>query len=180
MGKLNSKPINTISKRRWNRKTNPYLPSHVTNCLRIINRLCQRGFSTLAGSPLLHDLTVRERNNKVHGTSFTLKLLDHFSPLTGRPVARLRECSVTSSWRSPILARQSSNDSANCRATGMLKPSNFRINEIHPNSSRSAYAPSKVNSAWLPLGSALTTGAITSVHGRVSHRMHRVDRRGFP
>ena len=146
---------------------NPYLPSQVTNCLIIIKRSYQRGFKIFAGKPLLHEFTVRDRNNNVHGTSFTLQLFDHFSPVTGRLVAELRNCSVISSWTSPTLARQPSNDSVNYRATEMLKPSNFLMKASHPWFSKSLYAPSNVNSAWHPLGSALTTGAMTSVHGGV-------------
>jgi hypothetical protein len=129
--------MKTISSRRWYKKTKPYLPSQVINCLVIISKSCHRCFSIFAGKPLSQEFTLRDWKSNVHGTSSTLQFFDHFCPTVGRPVARLRKCSSISNCTSPTLARQPSKVNANCRATPGLKPSNFRMNGSHPNSSRS-------------------------------------------
>jgi hypothetical protein len=47
------------------------------------------------------------------------------------------------------------------------------MNGSHPNSSRSLWALSNINRAWLPLGSALTTGAMVRAHGKGLGRIHQ-------
>jgi hypothetical protein len=62
---------------------------------------------------------------------------------------------------------------ANCLATQRLKPSNFCMNGNHPLSSRSLRALSNINRAWLPFGSALTTGAMVRAHGKGLGHIHQ-------
>jgi hypothetical protein len=124
----------TISNQRWYKKTKPYRPSQVMNCLVIISKLCQRCLSIFAGKPLSQELTLRDWKSNVHGTSSTFQFFYHLCPVAGRPVAKLRNCSSISNWTSPTLAQQPSKVNANCRATQGLKPSNFCMNGSHPNS----------------------------------------------
>ena len=129
--------MKTIISQRWYKKTKPYRPSQVINCLVIISKSCQRCLSIFAGKPLSQEFTLRDWKRNFHGTYTTLQFFDHFYPVAGRPVAKLRNCSSISNWTSPTLAWQPSKVNANCRATQRLKPSNFHMNGSHTNSSRS-------------------------------------------
>jgi hypothetical protein len=128
--------MKTISRRRWYKKTNPYLPSQVINCLVIISKSCHHCFSIFAGKPLSQEFTLRDWKRNVHGTSSTLQFFDHLCSVAGRPVDKLRNFSSISNWTSPTLARQPSKVNVNCRATQGLKPPKFHMNGSHPNSSR--------------------------------------------
>jgi hypothetical protein len=118
------------------------------------------------GIPLSQEVTLRDRNNNVHGTSSTLQFLNQRCPEVGNPVAELINCSSISNYMSPTLARQPSKVMANCRATQRLKPSNHFTKVSHPLSSKSWRALSNINRAWLPLGSTRTTGAMERTHGK--------------
>jgi hypothetical protein len=112
------------------------------------------------GIPLSHEVTLRERNNSVHGTSSTLQFLNQRCPEAGNLVAELINFSSISNYISPTLALQPSKVMANYRATQGLKPSNRCMKVSHPFSSRSLRALSNVNRAWFPFGSIRMTGAM--------------------
>ena len=159
-GIFKGKSIKLISSRRWYRKTKPYLPLHVTNCLIMANKSCHRDLRAVTDIPLSQLIIFLEVNRSGHGTSSTFEFLNHLCPLAGKPVAELRNSSFNSSWMSLTLALHPSNVRENCWATARLKASNFSIKTFHPFLSSSSRALSNNNNVWTPLGYMRTTGAI--------------------
>jgi hypothetical protein len=128
------------------------------NCFTIASRSCHLGFKDETDIPRSQLVIFREVNIKVQGTSSTFAFLNHFCPTTGKPVAWIKNSSVTSNCTSPIFSLQPSKVKAKSWATQRLKPLNFSMNTCQPFLSKSSLAISYDSKVWMPFGSILTTG----------------------
>jgi hypothetical protein len=100
------------------------------------------------GIPLSQEVTLRERNNSVHGTSSTLQFLNQRCPVVGNPVEKLINFSSISNCISPTLALHPLKVMENYHATHRLKPSNRFTKVSYLFSSKSLRALSNINRAF--------------------------------